>query len=312
MNAYRGKHVSPASRRVSSPYRRGRHQVRPRRRKRWLIAVLILIALILAYPFIEARFLLQTEIRAVKSEDLPLEANNLRIVYLSDIHYGFGFSDWDLGRLVSRINALRPDLVLMGGDYGADQPSAVRFFSALQKQDTIRSRYGIFGVIGETDRGDSDFTANQVTEAMTNAGVTPLVNKTAVVNIATRKIYIAGVDDVSGHPDLKSVARTVNADDFVIFLSHNPTVIPDAQLAKDASGNLGWFDLGLFGHTHGGQMLFFSSLLDVGQDVPERYRSGWLKENRVDLLISRGVGTSRFPGRLFCFPQIHYMTVTYK
>ena len=167
-------------------------------------------------------------------------------------------------------------------------------------------------MIGEADRGDSDFTANQVTEAMTNAGVTPLVNKTAVVNIATRKIYIAGVDDVSGHPDLKSVARTVSADDFVIFLSHNPTVIPDAQLAKDASGNLGWFDLGLFGHTHGGQMLFFSSLLDVGQDVPERYRSGWLKENRVDLLISRGVGTSRFPGRLFCFPQIHYMTVTYK
>ena len=104
---------------------------------------------------------------------------------------------------------------------------------------------------------------------------------------------------------------TVSARDYVIFLSHNPTVIPDAQLASDSSGSLGWFDLGLFGHTHGGQMKIFGSMLDIAEDVPDRYRSGWLKENRVDLLISRGVGTLIYPGRLFCFPQIHYITVTY-
>ena len=134
---------------------------------------------------------------------------------------------------------------------------------------------------------------------MTNAGVTPLVNKTASVNIATRQIFIVGVDDITvGRPDLKAVARTVTADDYVIFLSHNPSVIPDAQLVTDKNGDLGWFDLGLFGHTHGGQMLFFSSLLGLDEDVPDRYKSGWLKENRVDLLVSRGVGTSVWPGRL--------------
>ena len=58
-------------------------------------------------------------------------------------------------------------------------------------------------------------------------------------------------------------------------------------------------------------MLFFSSLLGIAEEVPDRYRSGWIKENRVDMLISRGVGTSVFPGRLFCFPQIHCITVTY-
>ena len=97
---------------------------------------------------------------------------------------------------------------------------------------------------------------------------------------------------------------------FVILLSHNPSVIPDAQIAPDAYGNLGWFDLGLFGHTHAGQMSFFSSALNIAEDVPDRYRSGWLKENRVDLLISPGVGTSVFPGRLLCFPTIHCITLT--
>lgn len=311
MNTYRGKHVSSASRRSSRSLRRGRHQVRNRRHRRWLIGLMILVFIVICYPLLEAR-LLQTETVQLKSDDLPLEANNLRIVYLSDIHYGFWFSDANLGSLVGRINNLRPDLVLLGGDYGSDNQSAICFFQALQKMDRIHSRYGLFGVIGDMDRGDSDFTCSQLTEAMTNAGVTPLVNKVVPVNIATRQIWLAGVDDVlTGKPDLKSVARSVSARDYVIFLSHNPSVIPDAQLVTDSSGNLGWFDLGLFGHTHGGQMLFFSSLLGIGEEVPDRYRGGWLKENRVDLLISRGVGTSVFPGRLLCFPQIHFMTITY-
>ena len=310
MNAYRGKHVSSAPRRAPS-LRRGRHQVRHRHRRRWLIFLLILMIIVFCYPLLEAR-LLQTETIKLQSDDFPLEANNLHIVYLSDIHYGFWFSDGDLSRLVSRINNLRPDLVLFGGDYGADNQSAIRFFHALQQQGTLHSRYGVYGVIGDMDRGDSDFTATQVSEAMANAGVVPLVNKVVTVNIASRQIFLAGVDDVlTGHPDLKNVAKSVSAEDYVIFLSHNPSVIPDAQLATDSSGNLGWFDLGLFGHTHGGQMLFFSPLLGIGDDVPDRYRSGWLKENRVDLLISRGVGTSVYPGRLFCFPQIHYLELTY-
>ncbi len=312
MNTYRGKHVSSAPWQSSSAsFRRGRHQLKNRRRRFWAIVLSVLAVLLFCYPFIEAR-LLQTEKKALKAEDLPAEANNLRIVYLSDIHYGFWFSDGDLSRLVARINNLRPDLILFGGDYATDNRSAIAFFQALQKQDTLHSRYGIFGVIGETDRGDSDFTCTQLTEAMANAGVTPLVNKTQAVHIGAREIYIAGVDDVlTGQPDLKAVSRAVSSKDYVIFLSHNPSIIPDAQLATDVSGNLGWFDLGLFGHTHGGQMLFFSSLLGLDEDVPDRYRGGWLKENRVDLLISRGVGTSVWPGRLFCFPQIHYMEVSY-
>ena len=312
MNAYPGRHVSPASRRPAASFRRGRHQVRSPHRRHWFIILLMLTAFLLCYPLLEARFLLQVEKVSLKAEDLPLEANNLRIVYLSDIHYGHWFDDGDLGRLIGRINNLRPDLVLFGGDYGSDNASGVSFFQALAKHGTLHSRYGIFGVIGEADRGDSAFTLTQMTEAMANAGVQPLVNKTATVNIGARHIYIAGVDDVTaGKPDLKAVARTLTQKDYVIFMCHNPSIIPDAQRTTDGTGNLGWFDLGLFGHTHGGQMLFFSSLLGLGEDVPDRYRGGWLKENRVDLLISHGVGTSGYPGRLFCFPQIHFITVTY-
>ena len=273
--------------------------------------MIVLILLLFCYPLLEAR-LLQTETKTIQCDDFPVEANNLRVVYLSDIHYGFWFSDADLNRLIGRINSLRPDLLLMGGDYAVDNETAVKFFHALQKQGTIHSRYGIYGVIGEADRGETDADCHLLTEAMTNAGVVPLVNKVATVNIANRQIFIAGLDDkLTGKPDIKSIAKSVNARDYVILLSHNPSVIPEAQLAEDSSGNLGWFDLGLFGHTHADQMAFFSSALNIAEDVPDRYRRGWLKENRVDLLISPGVGTSVFPGRLFCFPTIHCITITY-
>ena len=143
-------------------------------------------------------------------------------------------------------------------------------------------------------------------EAMTNAGVTPLVNEAVPIYVGSGTIWLAGVDDyIAGRPNLSAVASRVNADDFVIFLSHNPSIIHDAQQTMNASGSLGWFDIGLFGHTHGGQMKIFSPMADALEDLPDRYVSGWLTENRSELLFSNGVGTTGFPGRLLCPPQIH-------
>jgi len=44
--------------------------------------------------------------------------------------------------------------------------------------------------------------------------------------------------------------------------------------------------------------------------VEERYEQGWLRENRTDMLVSRGVGTSILPIRFLRRPQIHQITLT--
>ena len=126
MKAYRGKHVSSAPWPVasSSSYRRGRHQKRNHRVRRWVIFCVVLAVILFFYPMLEAKILI-TEKKDLKADDLPAEANNLRIVYLSDIHYGYWFSDASLDRLLARINSLRPDLVLFGGDYAVDNQSAL-------------------------------------------------------------------------------------------------------------------------------------------------------------------------------------------
>ena len=314
MNEYRGKHAPsqpwPVASTAAVRSGKGRHRKKDKRKHIRLFFLILLLLVIIAYPFLEARILL-TEKTVLVMDDLPSDANHLRVVFLSDIHWGFWFSNADLDGLISRINNLRPDLVLFGGDYAIDYASAVRFFQQMKKTNRIHARYGIYGVVGDSDLWESSYEQSQLLEAMSGADVIPLVNKTASINIGTGRIIIAGAyRPAKGAPDIKSLAGSLSPSDFVIFLAHDPSLINTVQQTSNSSGELGWLDLGLFGHTHGGQMAFFSDLLDIAPEVPDRYRSGWLTENRGTLLISRGIGTSVVPCRLFCYPQIHCIELT--
>lgn len=274
--------------------------------RKFLKAVLILVLLlILAWPFIEP-FLLETESVSLIAEDLPTDIGQLRIVYATDIHKGGLYNDARVADLVSHINACGADLVLLGGDYAMDSAGAIEFFQSLPR---IHARYGVYAVVGNHDRTIPEANLTTLRAAMQNAGVTPLVNAVSRVRIGVNNIYIAGVDDVNnGFPDLMNVANQVSASDYVIFLCHSPAVLSDALMAKDKNGSFNWFDLGLFGHTHGGQIALIGGLLrDDG--VADTYTSGWFKQNRIDMLVSRGVGTTGLPARLFCRPQIHLITV---
>ena len=290
----------------------GRHVRRepPKKKRRSgclmrLIMLAVLLAII-AYPFLEP-CMLETEVVSLTSADLPSDIRQLRIVYLSDIHAGFHFSQAQVSSLFQRVNAINADLVLLGGDYAVDSDSAIEFFRSLPR---INSRYGVFAVMGNHDRTVPESNLTHLRSAMYNAGVTPLVNEVASVRIGQSNIYIAGIDDVNnGWPSISAVASQVRQEDFVIFLSHSPEAIADAQLAYDANGRRGaWFDLGLFGHTHGGQIALLGQFLDISK-VEGRYEQGWLRENRADILISRGVGTSVLPIRFLRRPQIHQITV---
>ena len=314
MNEYRGKHAPsrpwPVASQAAVNSRRGRHQKKNRRRLIIFLLIALFVLLIIAWPFAEARIILTVR-DSRQFDDLPSDANHIKVVFVSDIHWGFWFSDSDLKHLVSRINELSPDIVVFGGDYATDNATAIQFFDHLRAAGTIHKRYGVYGVLGEADCGDSAYDRASLLEAMRNAKVTPLVNQVESVNVGSGKIWLAGIDDVlGGNPDIAYVARKVSVSDFVILIAHNPQLIESAQQQGDKNGSLGWFDLGLFGHTHGGQMAIFSDWLDLYDDIPDTYISGWREENRSKILVTHGIGTSVIPCRLFCFPQIHCIELT--
>ena len=94
MNEYRGKHAPSTPWAVAStatvPMRHARHVRRSRRRRIATILVFLALLVMIVYPFMEARYLTVEKV-VLQSDDLPANANHLRIVFLSDIHWGFWY-----------------------------------------------------------------------------------------------------------------------------------------------------------------------------------------------------------------------------
>ncbi|MBQ8535874.1 MAG: metallophosphoesterase [Clostridia bacterium] len=268
---------------------------------------LVLLFFIIGYPFYEAQNW-QTETATLEVNGLSSDLNNLKIAYISDIHYGSFLPQSKVEELVNRVNALNPDIILLGGDYAEDSDGAIRFFQIAPR---FRARLLTAGVMGNHDRTVPEGNLALLQSAMLNAGVLPLVNAVKEVRIGSAALYLAGIDDVNnGHPDVNAVAQQLRQDDFCIFLTHSPEGLADAFNATGQDGKSRWFDLALCGHTHGGQVtLFGQPLIPSIAKVESRYQSGWLTENRIPVLVSNGVGTSVLPIRLFAQPQIHLITL---
>lgn len=290
---YRGAHYGGKSRRPLS----GRLMA--------VAVVLTVLVLVLIYLSLAPSFIEVSE-KTLRAADLPKGLETLRVVYLTDIHDGAFFNSVKLENLVRQVNMLNADIVVMGGHYRENPASTIRFFESMPR---INARYAVCAVLGSTDRPTDGNQMNRLLSAMHNKGVTPLINEVLPLRLGEGTVYIAGTDDVkTGQPNIPGVAAKVRREDYVIYVSHSPTVIPASLNATDANGKSNWYDLGLFGETHGGQIAFAGDLLKLS-DVSDRYREGWRTENRIDLLISRGIGMEIVPIRLFCRPQMHLITL---
>jgi predicted MPP superfamily phosphohydrolase len=85
------------------------------------------------------------------------------------------------------------------------------------------------------------------------------------------------------------------------LVSHAPDYLATALPAAK-----GTFDLALSGHTHGGQVTLFGLWAPIlPSRYGQRYSRGWLTEEGVPVLVTRGVATVGPPLRFFARPQLH-------
>lgn len=266
------------------------------------LLALVPVTCVLLYPFYLAGQL-DTVTDTRFFAPLPAAFDGLRIVYLSDIHFGAYFKESRVRALAERVNAMDADLVLLGGDYAEDSATAIDFFAL---RPGFRAKYGVFGVMGNHDRTPPESNLSKLTAEMMAAGVTPLVNRAVTLKKDGAALALAGVDDYyNGHPDVSAVEAACREADFAIFLPHTPDVLPETYDLPEGP----FFQLALCGHTHGGQIALFGRALKSSSDYGSRYLSGWYRENGVEFLVSNGVGTSFLPIRLGARPQIHLITL---
>ena len=264
-----------------------------------IVAILILLIIWIAYGNTD----LEIYKYNVKSEDIPSEFDNFRIVQISDLHNTeFGENNEKLLLMLKQADA---DIIAITGDMidsrNTDIDVAISF---AQKAVNIAPVYYVNGnhesrVLGEYEK---------LKQGLTDAGVTILENSSADITIGDEAITLIGINDPTFRMELvddtteQNIAhQLVNVipdnDNYKVLLAHRP------EYFDVYAGNV---DLVLSGHAHGGQFRipFIGGLVAPGQGFfPEYYEGSHIKEN-TEMIVSRGIGNSIIPFRINNKPEI--------
>ena len=250
------------------------------------------------YPFLEAKWC-RLRRATVALPNLPRSFEGTTVAFLSDVHHGPFVPRSYVRSIVAMTNDLKPDLVLLGGDYCHD---GTRFIApVLEDLGKLKARIGRFAVLGNHDHWDG---YQESVEGLEAAGIPLLRNAGVWVEKGPARLRIGGVGDLwCDKPDVARALGDATDRDASIVISHNPDV---AETLLDPR-----VGLMLSGHTHGGQVVvpFYGAPL-VPSSYGQKYLQGLVRGPACDVFVSRGVGTVTPPVRLFCRPEVVLLTLT--
>lgn len=261
-------------------------------RRRFLASTLGLTGALVAGEglLFEPRDLQVVELSLVLPKIPP--GRELRLVQLSDLHIN-RFNGY-FRKVAETAMQLRPDIILLTGDYLEEQRnlSEVRSFLKL-----LKAPEGIFAVQGNWEYW-SRLEGENLRQKFSASGVQLLINQQQLLDIRDVPLSIHGLDYPSGSENLTQLERQADPGRVNLLLSHVP------EFSHHLLGSN--FDLILSGHTHGGQVRLpfvppFYLPRYSGNYVAGLYRVG---PHQTPLYVTRGIGTSVLPVRLWCRPEI--------
>jgi uncharacterized protein len=224
----------------------------------------------------------------------PPALDGLRVALVSDLHSGAPHVGAErIERLVAAVNAQRPDLVFLLGDYIDPK---VRFGSRVAPA-TVASRLAALraplGVVAVMGNHDWENEGPQMRGALRTAGIAVLENEAIPVG----DLWVAGVDEPRFNtPDVDRALRDVPDGAPVVLLSHDPDLFP--QVPERVA-------LTVSGHLHGGQVgVPLVRRRFMPSRYGERYARGHVVEAGRHLYVTSGFGTTGWPVRLFAPPEI--------
>ncbi len=271
------------------------------------LAVILVFATIFTVFVVYGNYSLETETIAVKSTKIPYEFDGYKIAHVSDFHNRE--SDKFQENVISALREAEPDIIVITGDiidkHRTNTKTALLFAGELL---TIAPVYYV--------RGNHEFYVQQNFYILHNdfikkleaLGVKVMMNESVKLELSPGAVInLYGMDELYAYGAnidyTEETARkfcqefNVNKDEFNVLLSHHPERI-------DIYAEYG-FDAVFSGHAHAGQFRFFGQgILAPDQGWFPKYTSGLYEVNGSQLVLSRGLGNSTFPFRLFNKPHL--------
>ncbi|REE16833.1 hypothetical protein DFQ09_10544 [Winogradskyella pacifica] len=246
-------------------------------------------------------------------EDLPDAFDGYRITQISDIHSGSFDNHEKVEYAVDLINEQQSDVLLFTGDMVNNKASEM--LPWLETFGRLKAKDGKFSVLGNHDYGDyvdwnsPEEKAQNLEDLKTiqkDIGFDLLLNESRYLEKDGQRIALVGVENWGKGGfikvgDLNKAASQIQADDFKILMSHDPSHW-EAKVLKDPYH----YHLTLSGHTHG--MQFGIEIPGWIKWSPAKWRykqwAGIYTELGQHINVNRGFGYLGYPGRVGIWPEI--------
>lgn len=222
----------------------------------------------------------------------------LRIAFASDFHAGPTTHPAIFDALLAQLAHERPDVLLLGGDYVSFDAGHVRALSGFLR--AARAPLGTYAVMGNHDVWNG---GEEIAAVLAAGGAEVLVNRNTALPAPFGAVSICGIDDPwTGAPSAEATFDGAGA--VRIYLMHSP----DGLWCLEGQR----FDLGLAGHTHGGQVVRRNGEPFKRPSGPysREYRHGRFEiEGNGPLVVGRGIGCAGIPLRMHADPELVICTV---
>jgi len=245
-------------------------------------------------------------------EDLPEAFDGYRITQISDLHVGSFDNKEKVEYAIDLINQQESDTILFTGDMVNNR--AEEMLPWKESFSKLKAKDGMFSILGNHDYGDyvrwdSDElkakNLNELQGIQKDIGFDLLRNESRFIEKNGERIAIVGVENwgkgFKQKGDLKKASETIEANDFKILMSHDPSHWQYQVIDDDYH-----YHLTLSGHTHGMQFGIEIPGWIKWSPVKWRYKywAGIYEEKNQLINVNRGFGVLAFPGRVGIWPEI--------
>ena len=281
-----------------------------------LIIIALFLIIIMIFCYCQNNSIIVTNINYVNSK-IPNSFNGYKILHISDLHNKeFGKNQ---KKLISLTKELNPDIIVVTGDLIDSRRTTIDdMHIALSYMKSAIDIAPVYYVSGNHEERSNLY--NDLKIALEECGVINMGDTHKDIELNGDIISLLGLADISsnsiisskyntsplGFDEILGNLKTESNNKFTILLSHRPELI---KLYSREN-----IDLVFSGHAHGGQIRlpFLGGLIAPNQGFFPKYTNGIHKLNSTSLVISRGLGNSLAPQRLFNRPEVVVVNLSNK
>ncbi|WP_002147834.1 metallophosphoesterase [Bacillus cereus] len=269
--------------------------------KRIILIIGILVGISI-FLYLQNNLISITEVK-ITSSKIPSSFKGYKILQISDLHNKKFGDNQDV--LIKKVKNSNPDIIVITGDL-IDSKSYDAEISMQVIRELVKE-YPIYFVTGNHEKWSGKY--NSLEKELKKHHVTVLRNEHVIIQKGGHEINLLGIDDPefnTGDIDEGSIVKDAivkakietQPDRYNVLLSHRPEFLEEYAEEK--------VDLVLSGHAHGGQVRlpFIGGLVAPNQGILPKYTAGLYEQQNTSMIVSRGLGNSIIPQRVFNRPEI--------